>query len=541
MENKNSGLQNVPAKEFVLNEFSKGYSECIDNNWNYAIYAQDPNVSIFQNEYIAGYIQGKVQGELAIRSARNNTWSNYLIGYTPQDDISITLPDGALELAQNSLIENYTWLYKWVVANQDDLKVINIKRLMYRMYGIFAGVNCDKPCDNISFEDLDPTKISPDQMKLHISKDAVTFLDVYFINAQMDMFDAIGDKIGVSFSLPLDGKPKSKPDHCSAFVKFMPDGEIFWTHNSWSCFYAQSCAITYCIGDDFVTQNAYCQGQFGSNTDFGFNKHGIGFNETTHVWFYNKPKVIGVWLTWRSAAAEQFASTIQEFYDYCKIDNTATYLNGYQLVDVNRGLIGLIDMSYDRFALFTSDGSDLKIIDSTGYEPTFLDYDHHLISPTHIFGINQPIYKKINYELESMNVRPMRRVQFFRNLNWVGNIEDAKNLITYTEDKEPLSIYGRWDLGYGTTEFPRTRPDGSMDAKAFSANGVKEVLANLTCVPSLTGTKTSFWMKFGTPHIEGKPFQWSNSMFKSFKSPQSEDFVPDILDGRWNKVKMFME
>ena len=41
-------------KEYILNEFSKGYSEVIDNCWNYSIFAQDPNISIFENEYNAG-------------------------------------------------------------------------------------------------------------------------------------------------------------------------------------------------------------------------------------------------------------------------------------------------------------------------------------------------------------------------------------------------------------------------------------------------------------------------------------------------------
>ena len=36
--------------EFELNDFSKGYAEVIDNCWNYSIFAQDPNVSIFDNE-----------------------------------------------------------------------------------------------------------------------------------------------------------------------------------------------------------------------------------------------------------------------------------------------------------------------------------------------------------------------------------------------------------------------------------------------------------------------------------------------------------
>ncbi|MDE5653949.1 MAG: hypothetical protein K2I48_10910, partial [Muribaculaceae bacterium] len=114
-------------------------------------------------------------------------------------------------------------------------------------------------------------------------------------------------------------------------------------------------------------------------------------------------------------------------------------------------------------------------------------------------------------------------------------------LVTYTADNEPLSIYGRWDLGYGTTEMPRIRPDGSVDAKACSSAMIKEVLANLSRKPSIDGKKTSFWMKFGTAPVQQLPFIWSRSKFADLKQPESEDFVPDALDGRFNPVKMFME
>ena len=385
--------------------------------------------------------------------------------------------------------------------------------------------------------------MAPAQAALGYGDTPLTFLDVVFINSQYDLFDCLGDQLGLVMGYGTAHKTSSKdrPDHCTAFTKMMPDGEVFWTHNSWCCFWAQSCAVTYCIGEDFVTQNANCPGQFGSNTDFGFNGNGIGFNETTHVDLYDKTRVAGIWLTYRSAAAEQFARNITEFYEYCSLDNTGTYLNGYHIVDANTGEIGLLDMSYNRFVLFRCDGKEVKLTDSTGYVPNHLDYDHHLISPSHIFGVNQPVSWWVGYELESMNLRPMRRNQLWTRLDTVCDIETAKDLITYTEDREPLSIYGRWDLGYGTTEMPRVRPDGSVDAKAFSRNLIKETLAGLTRKPSINGTRTSFWMKFGTAHVNQLPFIWSQSQFADMKQPESVDCVPDALDGRWNRVKMFME
>ncbi len=535
-------FKNTPATQFVLDEYTCGFAQCVDNNWNYAIYAQNPDVSIFQNEYNAGYVQGKVQTGEVILATRNNSWRNFLIGATPQDALSIEVKPEYLTACAATIIENYNYLYDWVSQRRDDEKVQKIIRLMFRQLGIYEGAVGATPRKNVEFADLALSAFPADQQTLGYDKTPLTLLDVIFINSQYDLFDAVGDKIGLvmGYGTAKKSTSKDKPDHCTAFTKMMPDGEVFWTHNSWCCFWAQSCAVTYCIGDDFVTQNANCQGQFGSNTDFGFNGNGIGFNETTHVDLYDEPKVLGVWLTYRSAAAEQFARTIDEFYDYCSLDNTGTYLNGYHIIDANTGEIGLLDMSYNRFVLFKCNGKEVKMKDSTGYVPTFLDYDHHLISPTHIFGVNQPVSWWVGYELESMNLRPMRRNQLWARLDTVKDMESTKALITYTEDREPLSIYGRWDLGYGTTEMPRTRPDGSVDAKAFSRKMILDTLANLSRKPDINGTKTSFWMKFGTAHVRQLPFIWSQSQFADMKQPEEVDAVPDALDGQWNRVKMFM-
>ena len=537
-------FKNTEATRFDLDEYTVGFAQCIDNNWNYAIYAQNPDISIYQNEYNAGYVQGKVQTGPMIQATRNNSWRNFLVGSTPEDNVNIDVKPEYLQVCGDAVRNNYNYTFDYVAARQDDVKVQKIIRLMFRQLGIYDGAVDNEPKKNVKLEDLDLRSYPADQQKLYYDCDPLSLLDVIFISSQYDLFDCVGDQIGLVMGYGTAKKAQDgqkRQDHCSAFVKKMDDGNVFWTHNSWCCFWAQSCAITYCIGDDFVTQNANCPGQFGSNTDFGFNGNGIGFNETTHVDLYDKTKIEGLWLTYRSAAAEQFARTIDEFYDYMTMDNTGTYLSGYMVVDANTGEFGLIDMSYNRFVLFKSDGKNLTLKDSTGYVPTRLDYEHHLISPKHIFGVNQPVSWWVAYELQSMNLRPMRRNQLWERLDTVVDIETAKDLVTYTEDREPLSIYGRWDLGYGTTEMPRVRPDGSVDAKAFSTDLIKSVLANLSKKPAIDGQKTSFWMKYGTAHVRQTPFIWSQSKFADMKGDEADDFVPDALDGRWNPVKMFME
>lgn len=544
-------FKNTEPREYVLNQYTRGFAQCVDNNWNYAVYAQDPTMSIYQNEYNAGYVQGKVQTNKLIKATRNNTWKWYVLDEGPGAN-STQIPPNGLEIAGKALVDNYNYLTDWAEKNMTDKKAQSIIRLMFRMLGIYEGAADKEARTDVKFDDLKLANMDPEDSKMHSGDEPLTFIDIYFLNAQMDLWDAVGKQMGVALNqLEKDVEEKTlkdeqecrhlKPGHCSGFVKKMPDGQIFWTHTSWCCFFAQTCAITYVIGDDFLTQNSFCPGQFGSNTDFGFNGHGIGFNETTETYFYNESKTLGIWLTWRAAAAESFAKSIDEFYEYVTIDNTGTYLNAYMIVDAYKGEFGMIDMSYARFALFKSDGEKLTVTDSTGYEPNFLDWDHHMVTETHVLGCNNPSYKRIWRELETIDGAPKRRYQLWRNIPNVRTMDDAKNLVTYNESLEPISIAGRWDKNYGTSEFIRYQPHGSIDAKAFGTEEIKQVLANLSMKPSINGEKTSFWMKFGSAYIDGLPFIWSDSIWAKFKDPEDVDCIPDAIDGQWNRVKMFME
>lgn len=536
MENKSN---KSVVRHYQLNEYCQGFAELKDNCWNYSIIARDPHVDVFSNEYYAGYIQGRLQGADAIMAARDNTWNNTYLCDTSEPDQKFprNFDPSEEELAKAGLClkENYCSLYQWIIDNESDEVAQHIKRLLFRMLGIYDGVIYQTPQTDASMERLNPWDMRASELKLGYYTRFPSFADIYFINAQSDLFDAMT-------SSKESRRGLHKSDHCSAFVKRATDGDIYWTHNTWAGFFCQSHTISYTIGNEFVTQNSYCPGQFGSNMDFGFNSHGICFNETTHRNSYAQPKRKGIWLCWRAAAAEMFAKSIDDFYRHLTIDNTGTYLNGYMLIDVNTNETALIEMSYQRFVLFRSDGKVLKVTDSIlGEDTDGKSYDQHLITPNYILGVNYPISKNVAYDLESTDNRPMRRIQFFGQINNVKDMETAKALITYVDNENPLSIYGRWDLGKGITEYPKTIPDGAVDAKVYSASKVRELLKNLRYVPNEEGGKTAFWMLYGTPEIDGKPFIWSESQWAEYKKRQNKDMVPDRLEGAWNETKLFMD
>jgi hypothetical protein len=531
----NSQLTNTEPVEYVLDEYTRGFAQCVDNNRTYAVYAQNPGVSIYQNEYNAGYVLGQIQGNKLIKAARNNVWRNFMLDATAGHRLSCDIPPRGVELAEKALVENYRYLYGWVSARSDDPKAVAIMRMMFRMLGIYDGAVSAARRSEVTIAALDLDAMPAECAVMHTGEDELTFVDIYFINAQFDLFDAISADINASVA-ELE---TYRPSHCSGFVHMLEDGNIIWAHTTWACFYSMTCAVTFVVGEDLICQNCYSPGQFGSNTDYGFNGHGIGFNETTETYFYNKPRTQGLWITWRAAAAEHFARNIDEFWDYITLDNTATYLNGYMVVDANRNEFALIDMSYERFAMMRGNGKELKVTDSTGLEPTEMDYDQHMVTPDHILGCNVPVYRRIFYELQTIDGAPMRRYQLFSNIDNVTNLDMARRLITYNSDKEPISIAGRWDYGIGTSEFMRPRAHGALDAKVYDTASLRKLLQSITLKPNINGTAVGFDMKYGSAYLQGKPFIWSKSMFAPFKQPADIDCVPDVLDGRWNAVKLF--
>jgi hypothetical protein len=202
-------------------------------------------------------------------------------------------------------------------------------------------------------------------------------------------------------------------------------------------------------------------------------------------------------------------------------------MNGYMVVDAKTQEIGLVEMSYRSFVFFKPDGQG-GIAVSTKPGGLNTAYDLEMVQPDYLLGINYPASLQIRDDLKAQDNRPARKRQFLEQIGAVTDIESAKALITYTDPQNPLSIYGRWDLGYGETPSPKTVPDGSVDAKAISAVMIQDAL-HLQGLLDANSPVKAFWMKFGSPHVDGKPFIWSESLWKGQKLRD----VPDVVDGTW--------
>jgi len=492
---------------FTLDEKTQGCLEKTGYVYNLSIVSSNENN--YKAEYQAGFIHGHLLKDL-ILSARDNFWDvAYYI-----DPAHHTLPPAPKEikLAKDILEGNYNYTTTTFFSKQTPLLQSQMLRLFFRLLGVYHGTKDAQPSELDFSGNWVPTLdyFTAEELELGYETAAVTFLDVYFVNVGADYLDAVA--------------PTGPMERCTAFV-YKTDDDIFVSHNSWFIFLDQSMGLSYHINGDFFTMNSVMPGMISSETSFGYNNKGIMFNATTIAATYSQAKTDRLWMFWRETLATQFADSMDTFYDFISLEASGTYMNGYMVVDVNEMEIGLIEMSYDTFFYFKPDGSSgYDVITSKSGIST--EYDEEMLQPDYILGFNYPVSIYLRDELKAIENRPARRYQLLSMIHTVTDIEKAKDLITYTFDPdEPLSIFGRWDLGYGWTPTPHIVPEGSIDAKATSASMMSYV-SGIQGILDIDSPYRAFWMKFGTPKINGKPFIWSESIWKDQKLRN----VPDVVD-----------
>jgi hypothetical protein len=517
-----------------LDANASGVIETISNIVNLTVVSKDAND--LKAEYRAGFIQGKLQGKTML-SARDNSWDNaYLTNPSHTFPKQHGPTQEELNEAAGLLNANYDSFLQYLENPATDaVTAYRLKRLLFRMLGIYHGAVLNQPASlDFSGDWLpDGSYLQPSELSLGYETAGITFMDVYFLNAYNDLMDVI------SFSpelAPGGMRLGDHPDKCSAFLK-RSGSEVILTHNSWMGFLSQTMTQTLAVNGDLLTVNAATPGLIGSSTDFGYNNKGLMFNETTHRVSKNEVKALGLWIFWRAALAEQFSGSITDFFNAISLDNTGTYLNGYMLVDANTKETGLVEMSYRCFVYYRSNGGPYAVSSrSLDGNTCSTDYDSEMVTSDYLMGINYPASLQVRSDLQSTDNRPARRQQFKQLLPGVNDVENAKAVITYTDPANPLSIFGRWDLGYGETSYPKQIPDGSVDSKAASTSMVLSFMG-LSGILDTSSSATGFWMLYGTPKVNGTPFIWSQSSWKW----QTLRDVPDRVDGSFTLIPLYLK
>jgi hypothetical protein len=519
--------------QFQIDPDTQGVMEKTNNIVNTCIVSNDPNV--YKAEYEAGFIQGRLQREQIV-AMRDNSWdSAYLLNPSHTFPTKIPPPQDELTLAQKTLLANWNYTLDYLQRQGTSDLGKNLRRLVYRLVGIYHGAAKDK-AQALAFDDQWSPAFAEAEMTVGYETPTLTFLDLYFVNAFQDLLYVLPDsapKGTEALAEPQVTAFVDRPSKCSAFV-LRTANDIFLAHNNWNSFLDQSQALTFWINGDYLTTNLGGPGYLCSDVDFGYSNKGILFNETTHRYSRTDAKVGALWMFWRAALAEQFANSLDEFFTYVSLELSGTYMNGYMVVDAKTKEIGLVEMSDKAFVFYKPDGKGGVVV-TTKPEGLDASYDERMVQPNYLLGINYPASYQIREDLKSEDNRPARLRQFMAQIGSVKDIESAKALITYTDPANPLSIYGRWDLGYGDTPAPKTIPDGAVDAKVISVSMVQDAF-NLKGVLDTSSPQKTFWMKFGTPYINGKPFIWSESLWKD----QKLRWVPDRVDGTFTLLNAYI-
>jgi hypothetical protein len=525
-----SALAQTPDRvTYALDAQASGVTETINNIANLTVVSKDAND--LKAEYRAGFVQGRLQAK-GILAARDNSWD---LSYLTDPAHAFPRQPGPapeeLARAAGLLNGNYSAFLQYLKNPATDPEVAQrLKRLVFRMVGIYHGATLDQPAPlDFSGNWLpDTAYFQPSELALGYETHGLSFMDVYYVNAYNDLGDIISHSADTA-------KPAEKPEKCSAFLK-RTGNEVILTHNSWMGFLSQTMNMTLAINNDLMTVNAGTPGLIASGTDFGYNNKGMMFNETTHRMAHSEVKPDGLWIFWRAALAEQFSTSIDDFFRAISLDNSGTYLNGYMLVDAKNGETGLVEMSYRCFVYYRSSGGAYTVTSkSVDDQPCSTQYDTEMVTPDYLMGINYPASLQVRTDLQSTDSRPARRRQFAKLLPGVVDIPTANAAITYTDPANPLSVFGRWDLGYGETSYPKIIPDGSVDAKSATMAMARSFMS-LAGQMDMQSRATGFWMLYGTPSVNGSPFVWSQSNWKWQKLRD----VPDRVEGTFTLMPLYM-
>ena len=206
---------------YRIDASAQGVMEKVDNIYNTTIVSKHRNV--FRAEYEAGFIQGKLQGEQIV-AARDNSWdSAYLLDPNHAYPQQIPPSPAEIAMAQRKLAANWEYTMEYIRTTDDSEVARNLRRLMYRLVGIYHGATLQRP-QALPFNAGWAPSFSAAELALGYETPTLTFMDVYFVNAYADVLYLLPDT-----ALPAqvaDGRPSK----CSAFV-LKKGGAIFLTHN----------------------------------------------------------------------------------------------------------------------------------------------------------------------------------------------------------------------------------------------------------------------------------------------------------------------
>lgn len=230
---------------YRLDANASGVLETLNSIANLTVVSKDAND--LTAEYRAGFVQGKLQ-QKTIFWARDNSWNHaYLLDPSHSFPRQLAPTQAELNRAAGLLNSNYdTFLQYLRNPATDTLTAHRLKRLLFRMLGIYHGTSLQKPA-SLDFSGNwlpDASYLNAAELVLGYQTSSLTFMDIYFLNAYNDMMDVISSSMELAAPGAID-----HPDKCSAFLK-RSGSEVILTHNTWQGFLSQTMTQTLAVNGE---------------------------------------------------------------------------------------------------------------------------------------------------------------------------------------------------------------------------------------------------------------------------------------------------
>jgi hypothetical protein len=324
--------------------------------------------------------------------------------------------------------------------------------------------------------------------------------------------------------------------HCSALIKIADDlSDIWMGHNTWTTYGSMIRTFKeYRFVSNkqkekskVVVFSSY-PGSMSSVDDFYYLDSKLVVMETTNSNFNDtlydllKPETILTWV--RVMVANRLASSGEEWVEIFKRENSGTYNNQFQVLDLNK--VNLEKKEINEKALMVieqlpeyTESADLTQVLTKGYWPSYnIPYFkkiYEMSGYVEMIGQNESLYDSYDY---SGSDRPKI---YRREQTNVKNAEDFGKLLRYNDYEEDdcskknaaWTIAARYDLN--TKGVGRALCYGAIDVKFISA---KELLGGKNIVHIISG-----------PTNDKQPtFSWKNTT--CYQSNPDRWYHEDVID-----------
>ena len=466
-------------------------------------YSLDDNkYSDSSKAYAMGYIEGVINNERIYQIYRNLMYFSFY-------DSDLKIPDNLKEY----ITKNLEYMKTKSLENKDKDEYWEQVYFIYQqMLGLYEGYN----------------NYAEDNKKIN-------FIDFQMVVANADMEDALYYKDKTkrpNFKSMTSEEIKLFTDlhtHCSSLVKVANDlSDIWFGHNTWTSYGImirtfkeyKFVSNKHSEKSKVVVFSSY-PGSLSSVDDFYYTDTNLVVMETTNsnlndsLYDLLDPNTLLCWV--RVIVANRLATSGEEWIDIFKKENSGTYNNQFQILDLNKIDINKKQINDNAFMIIEQlpqyiESGDVTHFLKRGYWPSYnIPYFKTIYEKS---GFVEAIQQKPDL-YDSYDYSGSDRPKIFRREQTnVNSLEDFKKIMRYNHYYEDeiskknaaWSIASRYDLN--TNGVGRNLCYGAVDVKFISVKELKEGKNIIHIISGPTNDNLPTFSWDNTTCAENNPDRW---------------------------------